>query len=222
MTTSSSTDPDQLRDDIERTRAELSSDVNALTEKISPGRVVSRQVNRTRDALTNMKDTIMGTTSDVASSAASTAGSAVSTTTDPVSDLASSAGDAITSAPAAARRQARGNPIAAGLVAFGIGWLVSSLLPASRKERELAGQATDKLGEQLQPVAQHLQDAASEVADQLREPARQAAESVRSTASDAASTVADEGRSAAGQVAGRTEQARETVVQQTGSGSRPM
>lgn len=213
MTTSSAS-PDQLRDQIERTRAELSSDVNALTEKVSPGRAVSRQVHRTRDALTNLKETVMGTTTDAASGARSTAGSAVSTTTDHLSDLASSAGDTISGTPEAVRRKAVGNPLAAGLVAFGLGWLVSSLLPASRKEQELADQATDKLGEQLQPVAQHLQAAASEVGDQLREPARQAVDSVRSSATDAVSTVADESRTAAEQVAGRTEQARDTVTKQ--------
>jgi predicted PurR-regulated permease PerM len=219
--TTSSTDPDQLRDQIEHTRAELSSDVNALTEKVSPGRAVSRQVHRTRDALTSMKETIMGTTADVAAGATSTAGSAVSTTTDQLSGLASSAGDTIGAAPGAVRNKTVGNPLAAGLVAFGLGWLVSSLLPASRKEQQLAGQATEKLGEQLQPVAQHLQEAASEVTEQLREPAQQAVESVRSTATDAMSTVADEGRTAADQVAGRTEQARDTVTSQSGDKNRP-
>jgi gas vesicle protein len=207
-TTNSTTDPDRLRDQIERTRTELSTDVNALTEKVSPSRAMSRQVDRTRGALASMKDAIMGTTTE-----------ATGRMTDTVSQAASSTGEAITSAPDAARRRAEGNPLAAGLVAFGLGWLVSSLMPVSRKEQELASQATDRLGEQLRPVAEQVQQAASEVADNLREPAAQAADSVRSTASEAVSTVADEGRAAAGQVTDRTQQARDQVSHGSGQGS---
>ena len=47
-------------------------------------------------------------------------------------------------AATAARRQTQGNPLAAGLIAFGVGWLVSSLLPDSQKERELAHQLKDR------------------------------------------------------------------------------
>ena len=45
-----STDPDQIRDDIERTRAELSSDVDALTDKVSPTQAAQRQADRVRSA----------------------------------------------------------------------------------------------------------------------------------------------------------------------------
>jgi hypothetical protein len=44
----------------------------------------------------------------------------------------------VTSIPQATWRQAQGNPLAAGLIAFEAGWLVSSVLPLGRKERELA------------------------------------------------------------------------------------
>ena len=76
-------------------------------------------------------------------------------------------------APAAVRRQTRGNPLAAGLIAFGAGWLVSSLLPATRREQELADQAKQVAQEKVQPVAQQV---AAEVKENLREPAQQAAE----------------------------------------------
>ena len=100
-------------------------------------------------------------------------------------------------APQAARRQTQGNPLAAGLIAFGTGWLISSLLPASRQEQQLAEQARDKATELGQPLAEKAKQAATEVRDNLQEPARQAVESVKSTATDAGQTVADEGRAAA-------------------------
>ena len=180
------TDPDLIRDRIERTRDELSADVNALSEKVSPGKAVGRRVDRTRNAMASFKDRIMGTTGNAMSTASDTAGSAVSTTAERVSSAASSTADTIGSMPRTVQRRTEGNPLAAGLIAFGVGWLVASVLPASRREQELAAQATDKLGEQLQPVAEQLQQAASESKENLREPAQQAVESVRSTASDAA------------------------------------
>ena len=55
-----STDPDQIRSEIDQTQRELSADVDALTEKLSPPRIVERRVQRTREAMTNVKDKIMG------------------------------------------------------------------------------------------------------------------------------------------------------------------
>ena len=115
-------------------------------------------------------------------------------------------------APAAVRRQTRGNPVAAGLIAFGAGWLVSSLLPATRREQELADQAKQVAQEKVQPVAQQV---VAEVKENLREPAEQAVESVRSTAQDAKETVAEEGRFAAQDVQGRAQDAAGTVRSST-------
>ncbi|HEX6404200.1 MAG TPA: DUF3618 domain-containing protein, partial [Pseudonocardiaceae bacterium] len=180
-------DPDQIRRQIEHTRNELTANVTALTEKLTPSRAVARRVDRTRQTLTNVKDKIIGTADDAVSTAGDTATSAASATVDRVSSMASSAADtvssaasgaadavtstassaveAVSSAPQAARRKAQGNPLAAGLIAFGCGWLAGSLIQSSRKERELAKQAKDRLEKQLQPVAQQVKQAASDVAD---------------------------------------------------------
>ena len=42
MTTS--TDPDEIRRQIEATRAGLSNDVNALSDKVSPGKIAERTI----------------------------------------------------------------------------------------------------------------------------------------------------------------------------------
>ena len=49
-----STDPEQIREDIERTRAELSSDVDALTDKVSPSQVVHRQTEASLRVAANL------------------------------------------------------------------------------------------------------------------------------------------------------------------------
>jgi uncharacterized protein DUF3618 len=236
VTTSS--DPEQIRREIERTQAALSQDVDALTEKVTPGKIVERRVDRARDAATRLKEKVMGSdpygnqhgaggyvgdvrsaastatdrVSGTASSAASSVQDAASSAVGTVQDAASSAAGAVQEAPAAIRRQTRGNPLAAGIIAFGAGWLVSSLLPASRREQELADQAKQVAQEKVQPAAQQL---AAEVKENLREPAQQAVESVRSTAQDAKDTVTDEGRSAAQDVQGRAQDAAGNVRSST-------
>ena len=217
MTTSS--DPEQIRREIERTQAALSQDVDALTEKVTPGKIVERRVDRARDAATRLKEKVMGSTHEYGhhaaggvQSAASSVQGAAASAAGTVQDAASTAADAVQQAPQAIRRQTRGNPLAAGLIAFGAGWLVSSLLPATRREQELADQTKQVAQEKVQPVVQQV---ASEVGDNLREPAQQAVQSVKATAQDAKDTVTDEGRSAAQDVQGRAQDAAGTVRSST-------
>ena len=207
------TDPDQIRSEIDQTQRELSADVNALTDKLSPPRMVERRVRRTRMAMTNMKGKIMGSTSDAyqtAGSASSSMGETVSSKAsaarDTAASTASSAADAARSAPDMVRRRTEGNPLAAGLIAFGAGWLLSSLLPASTPEQQVATQVKDFATEQGRPAARQLREAGQQAAQQLRESAQQRAESVKDTAADAASTVAGEAQSAASDVTGQAQQ----------------
>jgi Protein of unknown function (DUF3618) len=216
-----STDPDQIRSEIDQTQRELSADVDALTEKLSPPRIVERRVRRTRGAMTSMKDRIMGSTSDAyqtAGSAASGAGESVSARAsaarDTVAGTASSAVDTARSAPDTVRRRTQGNPLAAGLIAFGAGWLISSLLPATEPEQRAATQVKDFAAEQGRPVAGQLGEAGQEVAHELRESAQERAEAVRQTAADAASTVTGEAQSAASDVTGQARQSAGRVRDQ--------
>jgi Protein of unknown function (DUF3618) len=222
------TDPNQIRSEIDQTQRELSADVNALTDKLSPQRIVERRVRRTRTVMTNMKDSIMGSTSHGASNVHQVAGSAsssmgetisskASAARDTAASTASSAADAARSAPDMVRRRTEGNPLAAGLIAFGAGWLLSSLLPASTPEQQAATQVKDFATEQGRPVARQLGEVGQQAAQQLRESAQQRAESVRETAADAASTVAGEAQSAASDVTGHAQEAAGTVRQQAGS-----
>jgi hypothetical protein len=123
------------------------------------------------------------------------------------------------SAPEQARQRARGNPLAAGLVAFGAGWLLSSLLPATEPEQQAAAQVKDLAMEKGRPVAQDLGQAGQEAAQSLRESAQQRAQSVKETATDAASTVAGEAQSHASDVTSHAQEARNRVTEQAGPGS---
>lgn len=199
--------PEEIRRDIERTRRELSSNVDALTDKVSPSRVMERRVERARGAVTSVKEKVMGTTSDTTGSAKDTMSSAASS----VSGAASSVADTASAAPQMARQRTQGNPLAAGLIAFGAGWLISSILPASEKEQQAAAAIKDKASEHSDKVTGPLSEAAHQVTDNLREPAQQAAESVKSTATDAVSTVKGETQAATVDVTDQAKHSKDKV-----------
>ncbi|MFD6568252.1 DUF3618 domain-containing protein [Micromonospora profundi] len=213
-----STDPDQIRREIEATRNSLSSDVDALAYKVSPGRIVDDRKQRARSALQNVRDKVMGTASDLghgtghaAHSVGDRASSAASSVSDAAHSAASSVSDAAHSAPRVIRQKSQGNPLAAGLIAFGVGWLASSLIPASRREQQAATQVKEKVSEHSGAVKEKLGEVASDLKNELREPAQHAADSVRSTAQDAVHTVKDDGRTAAHDVKDHAQQARQQV-----------
>ena len=53
---STSEDPDVIRADIERTRGELSRDVNALGESVTPGHMARRGADKVKDRAAGLKD----------------------------------------------------------------------------------------------------------------------------------------------------------------------
>ena len=79
MTTSN--DPDEIRADIERTRATLSNDVDDLAESVKPKSVARRQVDKVKDAAGSLKDRVMGSDDDDYSSS-STVGDKASAAKD--------------------------------------------------------------------------------------------------------------------------------------------
>jgi gas vesicle protein len=190
MTTSS--DPDVIRAQIEQTRENLSDNVNALADEVNPKTMVHRQTQKVTGAFGSVKERVMGT----ASSAQGAAG-----------DTVHSVGNAAASAPTQVAQRTQGNPMAAGLIAFGAGLLVASLLPATDKEREVADQVKDK----AQPLVEEAKGVAQDAADHLKPAAQEAAQSVKQAAQDAASTVKDEGQSAAGDVRDDAQQAKQNV-----------
>ena len=104
--------------------------------------------------------------------------------------------------------QAKGNPLAVGLIAFGVGWLASSLLPASTAEKKIAA----NVKEAAEPLAHEVADAAKQVGENLKQPASEAADAVKGTATDAAANVKSETASSAGDVRDQAKQAGQNTV----------
>ncbi|AZZ56734.1 DUF3618 domain-containing protein [Rathayibacter iranicus] len=172
---------DEIRADIEHTRLELGGDVDALAEKVSPSAIAQRQTDRVKSAVGSVRDRVMGSAHEASDSLSSGAGSA--------------------------KAKAEGNPFAVGLIAFGAGLLVASLIPASSQEKE----AASRVKEQAQPVVDTVTDAAKEAASELREPAQQAFSAVKETATDAAQNVKEAGGSAADDVSDSAREAKHAV-----------
>jgi uncharacterized protein YjbJ (UPF0337 family) len=179
--------PEEIRRDIERTRYELASDVDTLHEKVSPSAIAQRRTQATKNRLGSLKDRVMGSAHDVSGSASSTG-----------SDVAGS----VKQAPSALRQQTQGNPLAAGVIAFGAGWLVSSLLPSSDKEQQATMAVKDQVQEHSDTLTAPVKEAAQGAKENLQPKAQEAVGSVKSTATDAAGTVKGEAQSAKDNVSG--------------------
>jgi hypothetical protein len=199
--------PDEIRSDIEATRARLGTNVDAVADKVTPSNIVRRQrdhvTESVKDAVFGVKEKVMG----VADHATAGMHAGTSTTGNRVSSTLDDAGAAIGDAPRQVKAKTQGNPLAAGLIAFGAGLLLSSLIPASEKERE----AAQSLKTAAEPMATELAEAAKDMAQGLKEPAREAMENVKATATDAAEHVKEEGQVAAADVKDRAADAKDHV-----------
>ncbi|RDI24458.1 DUF3618 domain-containing protein [Lentzea flaviverrucosa] len=196
--------PDQIRRDIDNTRAELVDDANRLVDRTSPRRIAQRRTQRIRNRFASMRDSVMGTASGTTSTMQSQAHQAK----EVVSDNAGRAAEAVQDAPRQAMRQTQGNPIAAGLIAFGGGLLVASLLPRSQAEQQLVEEISDRASDVIEPAKQALAESAGHLKEEMTSEVRDAAGEVKQTASDAARTTAEQGRSSAQDV---TEHGRDAV-----------
>ncbi|GIJ27401.1 hypothetical protein Vqi01_25630 [Micromonospora qiuiae] len=204
------TDPDEIRSDIEITRTRLSSDVDVLTDKVDPRRIADRKMHETRGRLSAIKDRIMGS----ASHAGGTGRAKTSSAAHQVATAGSQAKQTVETLPQKQREATQGNPLAAGLIAFGLGALISSLLPPSEPERRAAGQAKSKVAEHSEDIKQQMNTTAHQMQDSLRQPAQEAAGAVKDRAAKGASSVREQGQSAAGDLRGQAEETRENIRRQ--------
>lgn len=197
--------PEQIKADIASTRADLSRNVDALAETVRPGNVAARQKDKLTSAVFGAKDQASSAVFGAKDAVADNAGRVQSAS----GEALRSTGGVITSAPQAARQGAQGNPLAAGLIALGVGWLAGSLLPATRSER----QAADTLKDKAAPLVQEVSDMAKESAQNLQEPAKEAAAEVKAAGVDAVQLVKEEGSSSVSNVADTAREGAQNVQQ---------
>lgn len=197
--------PEEIRRDIERTRSELSDNVNALEDRSKPGNIARSQVDKVKAGANDLRERVFGSPEDPSDPGT---GGEVG---ERVSDVVHDARDAVSQAPQEVRRRTRGNPVAAGLIAAGVGALIGGLLPTSRVEQDAAQRVKDA----AEPVAEevkgmvkdaqdHLQPKAQEALDEVKHTAQDATDSVKQEVEGAKETVADQAKESGGHVRDET------------------
>jgi ElaB/YqjD/DUF883 family membrane-anchored ribosome-binding protein len=190
----------EVRRDIERIRAELDQTLDALGDHVKPSRIARRRTRGMRRAMTSARVRVMGT--------ASGASDSLHGAQSQLADTASGVADKAKDAPQWIADEARGNPLVAGMVAFGIGMLLGSMAPPTEAERR----AVDAMSDQLEPVRQkavemagsvreEMSDATREATQHVREQAQEAAQQVQSSAQDSAAQLKDQAQSGVREVA---------------------
>jgi len=192
---------DELREQLEYQRADLTRDVQAIGDRVSPGRMVDRRRAATRQRWDDIKCRVMGTTDDLRGGMADHAHGMADTATE----MAHDAGETIRSVPEMARRETRGAPLLAGALAFGMGAMAAMMLPSSEKEREVVRRYEDDLSDVAEGVKGQVTGVAKDTASNMKGEAQAAVQDVKESAMSAADQVKQEASSAAGDV---SEQAR--------------
>lgn len=183
---------EKLKAEIADRRADMSEVIDQLGNKLSPRQAAQRRVGRVRDRCASVAATIMGS--------ANQAGEAVQGLKHNVTDRTQDIAGSVQSAPQAARSSTQGNPLAAGLIAFGGGLLLASILPATKTERQMAS----SVSQQARPLVEEAKHAAADVKDNLQDSAKGAAQELKDTVSDSAHQVTEDARSSGREIAGAT------------------
>ncbi|MGV8845996.1 DUF3618 domain-containing protein [Tessaracoccus sp.] len=213
--------PEEIRRDIERTRAELSHNVNALGDSTSPSNIARGQVDKVRESAASLKERVFGAPENPDDGGVmGDARSAVDDVAGSAAGVVAEARDAVSDAPRKVRSGTRGNPMAAGLIALGIGALVGGLIPSSRREHEAVQQLKDASQPLMDEVKQMAMDAkdklqplAQEAAESVKVLAQEAGEQVKQDATQAKDTVTDQARSSVDNVRGDAQNAVDQTKQ---------
>ena len=176
-------------------RERMGDTLDAIGDRLSPERMVERRKAAVSQTFRNMKESVMGSPGyqePATERLRAQAGDARDAATSAVQH----ASEHVQQAPQALADQARGNPVAAGIIAFGAGVLLATLLPSSRTEQRVVAEAKP----QLQQAAQQLKQAGQDVASEAKDHARDAAEEVKSSSTEAGSHVREQAEESAHRV----------------------
>jgi uncharacterized protein YjbJ (UPF0337 family) len=183
----------ELRQDIERIRDDLDSTLDALGERVSPRHIARRRKAAVRARVTRVRTAVMGSAMESGSTAAGQARHVAGSVQEGAQQVAGRAAEQVRDAPEMIQQQTRGNPLAAGLVAFGGGLLLATLFPPTEAEQRAAG----AVQERIEPIKDQALEAGREMKDHLQESARESAQQVKETATDATQEVKQQAQSSA-------------------------
>lgn len=209
--------PDQLRENADITRGNLSRDMNALANRVSPSAIAARRRAAMRGRVSNMRDAVMGTTQHAIGSARQMGQSVADSMSTTSGNVAGAIGNTASETPDFVTRKTQGSPLAAGVVAFGVGMVVSALLPSSEAEQQAATRLKESAEPALGQARAQAQGAVQEVAGNLKGAAQGAVEQVKSAAADAGARTTDAAKSAAAEVGAHAKDAASTTADEARS-----
>jgi gas vesicle protein len=190
-------DPDRIRAQIERTRAEMEDTVDALGYKAD---VKSRAKESLQDKRDSAKESLMGATSSMKEklvgakdSVSDTAGGATARVSDAAPDR-----EQVKRQARQAKGLAQENPIGLALGAVAVGFVAGLLIPSTRVEDEKLGEASDQVVEKAKQTGQEAlehgkqvaQETAQSAQETFKESAQQHGQEVKETAQENAQQAA--------------------------------
>lgn len=193
-------DPEQIREEIEQTRAEMGETVGAITYKTDLKSRTRDKVSDTKDKLTgkasDVKDRVTGTVSSAtdsigggdSSSGGSSGGGGLSATKDKISSATPDAQEVKHKARRAAS-VAQENPLGLAIGSLALGFLAGALIPRTDVENEKIGPIADQIKEEAQNVGHEAIERGKAVVEQAQEAAStamQASEQAKGVAGEAA------------------------------------
>lgn len=185
--------PEEIRREIEATRADMGGTLTEIEDRVSPAKIRERQTQRVKGRWNSMQESVMGP----------------SERSDPRHRReGADVGERLSQAPEQVTSRAQGNPLAAGLIAFGAGLLAAAVIPSSEREQQAVGELRDRYEE---PVRRELQSAGQQAKEELQPQAQQAAQQVQQTAQEGAQRTRDDAQSSAQQVRGQAQGARDDL-----------
>jgi Protein of unknown function (DUF3618) len=171
--------PEELNTEIADTRQALSTDLDALQDRVSPQAIMDRRKAAARSRMADLKSRVMGA-AESSGVTGQDGGGAVS----------------------GAQHRVEGNPLTAGAIAFLAGVLVSAALPATEVESRATKKAMDAAEEQ--GLTDTVKSVGRDLGSDLQESAGQAVQGVKDSAQDSAQRVKDEGQASADAVRSNT------------------
>lgn len=186
---------EDLKAQLEVQRTDLTRDVQAIGDRVTPGRIVERQRAQARRSIHDLRDKVMGTTHAAQSSAGQTASHASSAISDAGSSVAETAAgvrDQIAGLPGQAISQTQGAPLIAGAVAFGIGALLGAVIAPTRKEQELVQRHEGEIQELATQVKAEVSEVAAQAKDHLVPEMKDAAAELSSQAKEIVADVKEQ------------------------------
>jgi len=146
----------------------MSNTLDAIGDQMSPQLMVKRSSHRIWRWIKSAREGVMGSGSDTYG-------------------LGNEGGQSAQS-PEAVAAHIQGNPLAAGIIAFGFGLLVGSLLPSTEVERRAASAIADEvepaIGSAMQAASDVAQGVQDKVGEALKDVGQEIADQTQSLGSD--------------------------------------